>query len=299
MLSAGDWYAITCGLVWSFAVILMRIAGFTIPPLALTFFKSFVAVLGFIAVLLYQGGPWVPDYPTKVWAELVLSAVFGIAIADTLFAAALNRLGASLQALADCIYAPSIALVGLLMFSEGLNTPELIGGALVISGVFVGLVKTKEIENSKDLFYGVCFAASAHVIMAVGILVVRDVIKEGDLVWIAGFRFSVATLALALFLLIRQDWTSFTIGFRRSDLWKFTVPMAILGPFLATLLWIAGFKHETPGRVAIYNQLSTVFVILWAWLLLKEPMTKKKLAGVVLAVTGAIIVGLADVSFFW
>lgn len=285
MLSAGDWYAITCGLVWSFAVILMRIAGFTIPPLALTFFKSL------IAVLLYQGGPWVPDYSAKTWIELVLSAIFGIAIADTLFAAALNRLGASLQALADCIYAPSIALVGFLMFGEGLSAPELIGGALVISGVFVGLVKTKEIADSKDLFYGVAFAAGAHVIMAVGILVVRDVIQEGNLVWVAGFRFSVATVALAFFLLIRKDWNSLTLGFRRVNLWKFTVPMAILGPFLATLLWIAGFKHETPGRVAIYNQLSTVFVILWAWLILKEPMTRKKLAGVALAIAGAVLVG--------
>jgi drug/metabolite transporter (DMT)-like permease len=291
MLSAGDWYAITCGLVWSFAVILMRIAGFTIPPLALTFFKSLIAVLGFIAVLLYQGGPCVPDYSAKTWIELVLSAIFGIAIADTLFAAALNRLGASLQALADCIYAPSIALVGFLMFGEGLSAPELIGGALVISGVFVGLVKTKEIADSKDLFYGVAFAAGAHVIMAVGILVVRDVIQEGNLVWVAGFRFSVATVALAFFLLIRKDWNSLTLGFRRVNLWKFTVPMAILGPFLATLLWIAGFKHETPGRVAIYNQLSTVFVILWAWLILKEPMTRKKLAGVALAIAGAVLVG--------
>lgn len=291
MLSAGDWYAITCGLVWSFAVILMRIAGFTIPPLALTFFKSLIAVLGFIAVLLYQGGPWVPDYSAKTWIELVLSAIFGIAIADTLFAAALNRLGASLQALADCIYAPSIALVGFLMFGEGLSAPELIGGALVISGVFVGLVKTKEIADSKDLFYGVAFAAGAHVIMAVGILVVRDVIQEGNLVWVAGFRFSVATVALAFFLLIRKDWNSLTLGFRRVNLWKLTVPMAILGPFLATLLWIAGFKHETPGRVAIYNQLSTVFVILWAWLILKEPMTRKKLAGVALAIAGAVLVG--------
>ena len=287
MLSAGDWYAIT----WSFAVILMRIAGFTIPPLALTFFKSLIAVLGFIAVLLYQGGPCVPDYSAKTWIELVLSAIFGIAIADTLFAAALNRLGASLQALADCIYAPSIALVGFLMFGEGLSAPELIGGALVISGVFVGLVKTKEIADSKDLFYGVAFAAGAHVIMAVGILVVRDVIQEGNLVWVAGFRFSVATVALAFFLLIRKDWNSLTLGFRRVNLWKFTVPMAILGPFLATLLWIAGFKHETPGRVAIYNQLSTVFVILWAWLILKEPMTRKKLAGVALAIAGAVLVG--------
>ena len=290
MLSAGDWYAITCGLVWSFAVILMRIAGFTIPPLALTFFKSLVAVLGFVVVLFWQGGPWVPDLPAMSWTRLVLSAIFGIAIADTLFAAALNRLGASLQALADCIYAPSIAMVGFLMFGEGLSAAELLGGAVVISGVFVGFVKAREIDESRDLVTGVFLAAGAHVIMAVGILVVRDVIQEGNLVWIAGFRFSVATAALGLFLLAQGDVKSLMLGIRRYELWRFTVPMAILGPFLATLLWIAGFKYETPGRVAIFNQLSTVFVVLWAWLILKEPMTRKKIAGVTLAFGGAVLV---------
>lgn len=293
MLSAGDWYAITCGLVWSFAVILMRIAGFTIPPLSLTFFKSVVAVLGFVMVLAVQGGPWWPDFAAMTWARLVLSAVLGIAIADTLFVAALNRLGASLQALADCIYAPAISVVGLLMFGERLNALELIGGALVVSGVFVGLVKTKEIKDPADLLYGVVFAAGAHIIMAVGILMVRDVLREESLVWISGFRFLVAGLVLGLLLGLRGDVASITLGFRRTDLWKFTIPMTVLGPFLATLFWVAGFKYEVAGRVAIYNQLSTVFVIFWAWLILREPMNPRKLAGVALALAGAVLVGLA------
>jgi drug/metabolite transporter (DMT)-like permease len=89
---------------------------------------------------------------------------------------------------------------------------------------------------------------------------------------------------------VQGDVASLVLGIRRFDLWKFTVPMAILGPFLATLLWIAGFKYETPGRVAIFNQLSTVFVVLWAWLILKEPMTRKKLAGISLAFGGAVLV---------
>lgn len=152
------------------------------------------------------------------------------------------------------------------------------------------MVKAREIEDSRDLVTGVFLAVGAHVIMAVGILVVRDVIQQGNLVWIAGFRFSVATAALGLFLLAQGDVKSLILGIRRYELWRFTVPMAILGPFLATLLWIAGFKYETPGRVAIFNQLSTVFVVLWAWLILKEPMTRKKIAGVMLAFGGAVLV---------
>jgi len=51
MLSLGDWCAIGSGFFWSFSVILMRISGYTIPPLPLTFFKSFIAIVGFAVVL--------------------------------------------------------------------------------------------------------------------------------------------------------------------------------------------------------------------------------------------------------
>jgi drug/metabolite transporter (DMT)-like permease len=66
--------------------------------------------------------------------------------------------------------------------------------------------------------------------------------------------------------------------------------MALLGPFLATLFWIAGFKYLEAGRAAIYNQLSTAFIILSAYFFLGEKLTKRKMLGVVLALTGASIV---------
>ncbi|MEC8826170.1 MAG: DMT family transporter [Verrucomicrobiota bacterium] len=292
MLSVGDWYAIGAGFFWSFSVILMRISGHMIPPLPLTFFKSFVAIPGFAAVLLVYGGPWLPDLDGMTWLRLVVSSILGISIADTLFVAALNRLGAGLQALADCIYAPSVALVGWIMFGEGLSAWELIGGSLVISGVFVGMVKTKEIKHHSDLLIGTLLVAGSHLVMAIGILMVRDVIREESLVWVAGFRFLLATAGLVVFALIIGKGRSLLIGFQRRDLWKFTVPMALLGPFLATLFWIGGFKYETVGRAAIYNQLSTVFIILLAWMILKEQLTHRKVAGVCLAIFGALIVGL-------
>jgi drug/metabolite transporter (DMT)-like permease len=294
MLSEGDIYAIVSGFFWSFSVILMRISGFSIPPLPLTFFKSFVAILGFAVTLIFVGGPLFPSYDGVTWLKLVLSAVLGISIADTMFAAALNRLGASLQALADCIYAPAMACVGFLMFGEELSAWELIGGALVVSGVFVGMVRTAEVRNPKDLVFGTLLAAGAHIIMAVGILMVRDVFREGSLVWIAGFRFLIATAALALFAVLKGQRKELFLGFHRRDTWKHSIPMALLGPFLATLFWIAGFKYETVGRAAIYNQMSTVFIILLAWLVLKERMTLRKTLGVLLAIAGAVLVGMGN-----
>lgn len=109
--------------------------------------------------------------------------------------------------------------------------------------------------------------------MAVGILMVRDLFEETSIVWIRGFRFLVATAALLLFAIATGRGRSLAMGFQLRNTWKMTIPMALPGPFLATLFWIAGFKYLTAGRAAIYNQMSTVFIILLAWLVLKEKMS--------------------------
>jgi drug/metabolite transporter (DMT)-like permease len=59
---------------------------------------------------------------------------------------------------------------------------------------------------------------------------------------------------------------------------------------MATIFWASGFKYASPGRAAIYNQLSTVFIILLARVVLGESLTARRMAGVLLAAFGSILV---------
>ena len=293
-MSIGDICAVASALFWSIAVILMRVSGLKVPPLPLTFFKIWVAVLLLMGTLLWEGSPWVLDLTGQDYLRLVVSAVLGISLADTMIASALNRLGASLQALADCVYSPVIALVGLVMFGERLSAWEMMGGALVVSGVFVGATRTVEIKKPSDLWAGILLAAGAHIIMAIGILMVRDLFREHSLVWVSTFRFVVAGVVMFLWVALggRKNLRHLFLGFRMRETWKFMIPMSILGPFLATLFWVAGFKYLNAGRAAIFNQLSTVFIVILAYLILKEKFTARKIAGVLLAIVGSLLVAM-------
>ena len=289
----GDICAISSALFWSFSVILMRIAGYQIPPIPLTFFKNCIAVMCLVLVMLFLGESFFIDLPVTDYLRLIVSAIIGICIADPMIAAALNRLGASLQALADCAYSPAITCMGFLMFGELLTSWELIGGFLVLSGVFVGATMTAQIKSTKDLWVGLLLAASAHIIMAVGILMVRDIYRESSILWVSSYRYFVAIIVMILWVYLRHPKAAkekLFLGFYRPDTWRAMIPMAILGPFLATLTWMAGFKYLDAGRAAIYNQLSTVFIILLAYILLKEQFTVRKTVGVLLALTGTFLV---------
>jgi len=289
----GDLFAVSSALFWSFSVILMRIAGYQIPPIPLTFFKNCIAIICLVSVMLVLGESFFIDLSRADYLRLTFSAVIGICFADPMIAAALNRLGASLQALADCAYSPAITCIGFLMFGERLTNWELIGGFLVVSGVFVGATMTAEIKSSKDLMVGILLAASAHIIMAFSILMVRDIYRDSSIFWVSGYRYLIATIAMIAWAYIRHPHNvkeKLFLGFYRPDTWKTMIPMAVFGSFLAATTWMAGFKYLEAGRAAIYNQLSTVFIILLAYFLLKEEFTWRKAIGVVLALIGAYLV---------
>ena len=167
---------------------------------------------------------------------------------------------------------------------------ELLGGTLVVAGVAVGMRKNEDVHSQRDLAVGIIMAMSSHLIMAIGILMVRDVIREHSVVWISAYRFLAATVVLVAVASIRLPVREVFLGFRRRDIWKIMIPMSFLGPFMGTMFWTAGFKHTTAGRAAIYNQLSTVFIIILAVFFLRERLTKRKVLGVALAVCGAILV---------
>jgi len=53
---------------------------------------------------------------------------------------------------------------------------------------------------------------------------------------------------------------------------------------------LAGYKYTLAGRAAIYNQLSTIFIIIMAAIFLKEAMTRRKWLAVTCALSGALLV---------
>ena len=63
-----------------------------------------------------------------------------------------------------------------------------------------------------------------------------------------------------------------------------------MGTYLSVIFWLAGFKYTIPGRAAIYNQLSTILIMIMATLFLGEKMNKKKWSAVALAIFGALLI---------
>jgi drug/metabolite transporter (DMT)-like permease len=109
---------------------------------------------------------------------------------------------------------------------------------------------------------------------------------------IALVRFSIGIIISAAAIIYLNGYSSLketvTRGFGHVSL----LAGSFLGTFLSVIFWLAGYKFTLAGRAAIYNQLSTIFIIILAAIFLKEVMTKKKWAAVSLALAGAFIVSV-------
>jgi drug/metabolite transporter (DMT)-like permease len=100
--------------------------------------------------------------------------------------------------------------------------------------------------------------------------------------------FSVVAYA-AWFVLVPTQRTGQRV--ERKDWWRFAV-LGLLNMPINQYLFVAGLQHTTAPNAALAFALSPVFVLVFAWALLGEPLTKGKLIGVALAVCGAAIVAV-------
>ncbi len=77
--------------------------------------------------------------------------------------------------------------------------------------------------------------------------------------------------------------------------WGIVTGLAVTGIFIYALCFFYGLKYITAGRGALVVALNPVLIALAAWFFGQERMTPRKLAGVVIAMTGCLtVVGNGD-----
>jgi len=291
--SLGEILALASGLVWAIAVILFRISGRRIHPIGLNLAKCVLA-LGFIVpTLAVLGEPLAPAVPASTTGLLLLSGVLGIAVSDTLFFYALNRLGAGLTAIVDCFYTPFVIGLSFLLLGERLTVVQLVGAALVVSAVLT-LSKEGKIEklDRRDLAAGILYGMLAMFFVALGIVMVKPVLGSVSVFWATFVRIAGGAAALALLVpFLRNRKAILAPLFERRN-WKALVPAAFFGSYLSLILWMGGMKYAEASVAAVLNQLNTIFIVIIAAIFLKERLTGWKILAVLLAFVGAYLASM-------
>lgn len=287
----GEIFAILTSLCWSYAVILFRKSGFHTSPISLNLFKNTIAVgLLLLTMFIFK----TPLLGVTTWSDffiLILSGLLGIAIADTLFFNSLNILGASINAIVACFYAPLTVLFAYILIGERILFWDFIGAIFIVGAVFMtsATPKSSGIEK-KELTKGIVLGITSMALMAFGIVLAKPIIDRTPVLWSSTVRLIGGNFALVIYTLFLPSRSKIWSVFIPQQSWRTSIPASIIGAYISMILWIAGMKFTQASIAAILNQLSTIFTVILAFLLLKEPLTTRKIVAVLMAVTGTMFV---------
>ena len=290
-LNLGDIYAILTAICWSCGVICFDIAGRVLNSLQISLLKNIVGVLGFVVFLLLQGDLF-PVFTQHDYFILVVSGLIGVALGDLLFLASLRRIGSGLSAIVSTSYSVSIFILAYIMYQELISVFAYFGGALVISGVIVGTMESPANRTPRDIYIGTFCGILAHFFTAYSVLLLRPVMDSHPVVPIALVRFSTGIIFSAAAIVYLNGYSELRETLSKGFGHVYLLAGSFLGTFLSVIFWLSGYKYTLAGRAAIYNQLSTIFIIILAAIFLKEVMTTKKWTAVSLALAGALIVSI-------
>ena len=287
----GEFFALAAAVVWAGAVVLFKKSGESIPPFALNLFRVVVSAVLLTITLAVVGEPLWGRAPLADYLILAASGVIAIAISDTLFHMSLNRVGAGINAIIDTLYSPSVVLFAFVLLGERLAPVQLVGMALVISGVLTASRHEPAPGTTRrTLLMGIVYGVLAMVTLGFGIVIAKPVLERSPILWATTVR-QLGSLAVLLPVAMIVPARREIFGvFKPTRAWRFSLPGTILGSYLALIFWIGGMKLTTAGTAAILNQTATIYILLFASLFLKEPFTRRKAVAVLLALAGIMLV---------
>ena len=287
----GELFALAAPLAWAVAVILFRKTGRKVPAASLNLFKNVLATVLFLITLAAIGEPLFRGAPVSHFVLLFASGALGIGVADTLYFMSLNRIGASLVAIAGTSYSPSIILMSYLFLGERLTGPQLIGVALILGAVLSVLrIRDHAHLSRRVLAVGVGLEVLANLTQAVSIVMIKPLLDDYGLIWANTWRmFGGVLLTIGFFpLMPRRREALRTL--RDFSVYPVMVPGVVIGTYFSLLFWLAGMKYTLASVASALNQTSTLWIFVLAVLLLKEPASRRRVAGLLIGLAGVALV---------
>jgi len=289
----GSVFAISSAFFWASAVILYKKSGDLFSPLSLNIYKSVVALVLVTLTMVILRVPFFPEIPVNDWLLLALSGILGITLADIFFFTALNKLGAGLVAIVECLYLPSVLFFSYLILGEKLGPGGIMGSILVLSAVVVGSVKKKGLASqdhlSKDDVQGIVSGILSILFLAIGIVIIKGVLEQTNVFWATLVRVVAGIISLLLIVICHPKRRQYFSELKFSRAWLTAFPASVCGNYFALICWVAGMKYTTASQAAILNQMSSVFIFILAAIFLKEKITISKTIAICLAVAGACL----------
>ena len=294
----GEICSLLSAVFWALAIIIFKKIGDRVSPMVINPVKSTIGLLLFILTYIILGIPLTPNtqFSNTDLIILAISGIIGIGIADIIFLHSLNILGAGISAIVDTVYSPFIILFAFIILGESLTAIQLLGGVLIIGSVLYTSTKIQNIPvNRKRFKQGVLYGVGSIAMMALGIVMIKPILNTVSnqphlQMWIAGYRLISGVLVSGSIMLYANQKENILGALRDRTLWLPLMVSSVLAAYLGIAMWVMGMSMTTVSISGILNQTATIFIMIFAWIFLGEPLTKRRITSIIVAMFGAYLV---------
>ena len=229
-------------LCWTLASSLWRRLPTALSAGQLNLLKNLLALLTL--------APWLlrPVPEMRSLALLALSGVLGIAAGDSLYFAALRRLGTRRTLTLDAGGPAVTALLGLVSLAEVPSLQQWLGVALITAALWVVAVQRSP-EGDRDR-WGVLLALGALLCGSVGALLARAALRDTDIEPLAAAAWRLAAATVVLSPLLPGVWPR-SVGPRPAgSRWPLAMAATLLGTTAGIALQQTALQR-LPGAMAV------------------------------------------------
>jgi drug/metabolite transporter (DMT)-like permease len=294
MIGWGEFFALACAFGWALAIILFRRVGDALPPFELNLFKNLLGFSLILPTLAVVEGFQLSAFSPQDIAVTMLSGLLGIAVADTWYLRALSLMGASRTGIVSGLLSPFVILLSIMFLGESLRGWQLAGFALVMGGILLVTWRQnrREVDAahlSKGIFYGI----GAVFLMAVGIVMVKEILETRPFMMTAEIRLAGGAGGMLLYMALRGRYAAVKHNFMKPLPWKLIIAGSFLGAYVSMMMWLAGYKLIPASEASVLNETANAWIVLLAWLMLGESIGYRKVIGIMLTSAGVIVMLLA------
>jgi len=258
-----------------------------VGPRAVNLVKGIIGSTLFLLVLLFHGAR-----PISLEAQgyLALSGVIGLALGDSFLFAALGTLGAHRTALLSILGPVFTAWGGWIFLGETLRWPQVLGVALVLSGlVLVVGRRGGDPARGRATLRGAAFGLLFAICQATGVLLAKRGLAGAEVLPSTAIRLLSATAALALFALFRRDLGTGLVRLLAPRAVARLLPAAFFATFLGLLLMQLGIQRTHSAVANALHSTTPLFTLPITVFFLRVRVPPAAVIGSFLAVGGVAL----------
>ncbi len=294
-IGLGEVYSLACALMWASAVVLYKYVGESMSANTLNLVKNVLGLALLLPTALFVEGVTIPNLTNIDWFILAASGYIGIAVADTWYLQALRYLGAGRTAIVASLYSPFVVILSIVFLGEHLAAWQWLGFVMVLAGILVVVYQRHyQTIDRAVLLKGVVFAASSVFFTAAGVVAMKPILVNDGFFWLVTLRMMAGIAGMLLYLVLKGHLKSTLAVIREGEHRWWSIGLAsVFGTYFAMLFWLGGFKYADASVASVLNETANIFIVIMAWLFLKEAMSKRKTVGAILTFAGvSVFLGL-------